>query len=110
VVDNLAGEVSVKENLPDENKIVENITAETGDDIQDMEEWTPSAIDGSKHGRVEVGITQSPSSIVHLFSVGTEDGSQDRDQTARWESFLEQGSPGSLLRAMGLMEDEIMDS
>jgi hypothetical protein len=56
VVDNLAGEVSVKENLPEVNKIVENIAAEIGDDIQDMEDWTPGG-EGSKLGRVEVGIT-----------------------------------------------------
>jgi hypothetical protein len=109
VVDHFSSEVSVEENVPEENKMVENITAEIEDDIQGMQGWTPSG-EGSKQGRVEVGISQSPAFIAHLFSVGTEDGSQDRDQIARWESFLEQGNSDSLLKTMGLMEEEIMDS
>jgi hypothetical protein len=45
-----------------------------------------------------------------MRGASTEDGSLDRDQTTRWESFLEQGNSGGLLKAMGLMEEEIMDS
>jgi hypothetical protein len=109
VADHYVSEGSVEKKVPKKNKVVENIAAETEDGILGMKDGA-SDDEGCSQGRVEVGISQSPTSIAHLFSASTEDGSPDRDQTTRWESFLEQGNSGGLLKAMGLMEEEIMDS